>query len=74
VSARLLIAVADDETARRAAAQAREAELEVVDIIADPDELRRALGRLDVDVLLLHDDLGAVPALDLARELSARVP
>src|SRR3954469_3292796 len=74
VSARLLIAVADDETARRAAAQAREAELEVVDIIADPDELRRALGRLDVDVLLLHDDLGAVPVLDLARELSAAFP
>ena len=36
VSARLLIAVADDETARRAAAQAREAELEVADIVDRP--------------------------------------
>ena len=35
MSARLLIAVADDETARRAAAQAREADLDVVDIVAD---------------------------------------
>ena len=42
VSARLLIAVADDETARRAAAQAREAELEVADIVIDPEELHRA--------------------------------
>ena len=74
MSARLLIAVADDETARRAAAQAREAEFEVVDIIADLEELRRVLGRLDVDVVLLHDDLGGVPVLDLAREFSAGFP
>ena len=74
MSARLLIAVADDETARRAAAQAREAELEVVDMVIDPDELHRALRRLDVDVVLLHDALGGTPVLDLARELSAAFP
>ncbi len=74
MSARLLIAVADDETARRAAAQAREAELEVVDIVSDPDELTRALRRLDIDVVLLHDALGGMPVLDLARDLSAAFP
>ena len=74
MSARLLIAVADDETARRAAAQAREAELEVVDIVSDPDELSRALRRLDIDVVLLHDALGGTPVLDLARDLSAAFP
>jgi pilus assembly protein CpaE len=74
MSARLLIAVADDETARRAAAQAREAELEVVDIVIEPDELNRSLRRLDVDVVLLHDALGGTPVLDLARELSAAFP
>ena len=74
MSARLLIAVADDETARRAAAQAREAELEVADIVIDPDELHRGLRRLDVDVVLLHDALGGTPVLDLARELVLRVP
>ncbi|WP_053227213.1 TadE/TadG family type IV pilus assembly protein [Solirubrobacter soli] len=74
MSARLLIAVADDETARRAAAQAREAEFEVADIVIEPDELHRALRRLDVDVVLLHDALGAVPVLDLARDLAAQYP
>ncbi len=74
MSARLVIAVADDETARRAAAQAREAELEVVDMVIDSDELHRALRRLDVDVVLLHDALGGTPVLDLARELAAAFP
>ncbi len=74
MSARLLIAVADDETARRAAAQAREAEMEVVDIAAEVDELHRALRRLDVDVVLLYDALGGTPVLDLARDLSSAYP
>ena len=74
MSARLLIAVADDETARRAAAQAREAEMEVVDIAAEVDELHRALRRLDVDVVLLYDALGGTPVLDLARDLAVGVP
>ena len=74
MSARLLIAVADDETARRAAAQAREADLEVVDIVADLEELHRALRRLDVDVVLLYDALGGMPVLDLARELAGDLP
>jgi pilus assembly protein CpaE len=74
VSARLLIAVADDETARRAAAQAREADLDVVDILADLEELHRSMRRLDVDVVLLHDDLGGMPVLDLARQLAGAFP
>jgi pilus assembly protein CpaE len=74
MSSRLLIAVADDETARRAAAQAREADLDVADMVIDSDELHRALRRLDVDVVLLHDALGGTPVLDLARELSATYP
>ena len=74
VSARLLIAVADDETARRAAAQAREAEMDVVDIVAELDEIHRALRRLDVDVVLLHDALGGTPVLDLARDLASAYP
>ncbi|HET6547450.1 MAG TPA: TadE/TadG family type IV pilus assembly protein [Solirubrobacter sp.] len=74
MSARLLIAVADDETARRAAAQAREAELDVVDVVGELDEIHRALRRLDVDVVLLHDALGGTPVLDLARDLAAAYP
>src|SRR3954451_6236236 len=74
MSARLLIAVADDETARRAAAQAREADLEVADMVIASDEIHRALRRLDVDVVLLHDALGGTPVLELARELAASFP
>ena len=75
MSARLLIAVADDETARRAAAQAREAEMEVVDIAAEVDELHRALRRLDVDVVLLFDALGGTPgARPRARPRRPRTP
>ena len=74
MSARLLIAVADDETARRAAAQAREAEMDVVDLVADLEEIHRALRRLDIDVVLLHDALGSMPVLELARDLAAAYP
>ena len=71
MSGRLLIAVADEETARRAAAVAREAELEVVDIVTELDEIHRGLRRPDVDVVLLSDDLGGVPVLDVARDLAS---
>jgi len=74
VSGRLLIAVADEETARRAAAVAREAELEVVDLVAELDEIHRGLRRSDVDVVLLSDDLGGVPVLDVARDLASAFP
>jgi pilus assembly protein CpaE len=71
---RLLIAVADDETARRAAEHAREAELEVVEVASEVDDLHRALRKLEVDVVLLHDALGGTPVLDLARDLAAGYP
>jgi len=71
---RLLIAVADEETARRAAAVAREAELEVVDIVTELDEIHRGLRRSDIDVVLLCDDLGGVPVLDVARDLASAFP
>jgi pilus assembly protein CpaE len=74
MSARLLIAVGDEETARRAAAVAREADLEVVDNVGEQDEIQRALRRLDVDVVLLHDELGGTPVLELARDLASAFP
>src|SRR3954466_2935146 len=86
MSGRLLIAVADEETARRAAAAAsggaarraaavaREAELEVVDIVTELDDIHRALRRPDIDVVLLSDDLGGVPVLDVARDLASAFP
>ena len=75
MSARLLIAVADDETARRAAALAREAELEVVDIV---DRARTsctaACAGSTSTSSCSHDALGGTPVLDLARELASAFP
>jgi len=75
MSHRLLLAIADQALATSAAALAQEGEgLEVVDTVTDAEELARALRRLDVDAVVLHDALGPVPALDLAREVSASNP
>ena len=72
---RLLIAVGDPELASAAAALASEGEdLEVVERVSDPEELARSLRRLDVDVVALHDALGTVPVMELAREIATSFP
>jgi len=75
VSQRLLLAIADRDVASSAAALAQEGEeLEVVAVVDEPEEVTRALRRHDVDVVVLHDALGATPVLDLARELGQAFP
>ncbi len=75
MSHRLLLAIANPELAGRAAALAAEGEeLEVLDTAGDPDEVTRALSRLDVDVVVLHDALGGVPVMDVARDVGAAFP
>jgi pilus assembly protein CpaE len=75
VSQRLLIAIGDPELASAAAALASEGEdLEVVERVSDPEELARTLRRLDVDVVALHDALGTVPVMELAREIATSFP
>jgi pilus assembly protein CpaE len=75
VSQRLLLAIADRDVASSAAALAQEGEgLEVVAVVDEPEEVIRALRRHDVDVVVLHDALGATPVLDLARELAQAYP
>ena len=75
VSQRLLIAVGDADLAGAAAALASESdELEVVERVSEPEELARALRRLDVDVVALHDALGTVPVMEIAREIAASFP
>ena len=65
---RLLLAIADAELAQSASALAQEGEgLEVVDRIGDAEELSRALRRLEVDVVVLHDALWASSASAIAR-------
>ena len=75
VSQRLLIAIGDADIAGAASALASESdELEVVDRVSEPEELARVLRRLDVDVVALHDALGTVPVMDIAREIAASFP
>ena len=75
MSQRLLIAVGDADLAGAAAALASESdELEVVERVSEPEELARALRRLDVDVVALHGPLGTVPVMEIAREIAASFP
>src|SRR5204862_7704495 len=75
MSQRLLIAIADPELAGAAAALASEGdELEVVERVSEPEELARTLRRTDVDVVVLHDALGTLPVMDLAREIATSFP
>ena len=75
MSHRLLLAIADADVASSAAALAQEGEgLEVVAVVDDAEEVVRALRRYEVDVVVLHDALGAVPVLDLAREIGQAFP
>ena len=75
VSHRLLLAIADADVASSAAALAQEGEgLEVVAVVDDAEEVTRALRRYEVDVVVLHDALGAAPVLDVAREIGQTFP
>ena len=75
MSHRLLLAIADRDVASSAAALAQEGDdLEVVGVVDEAEEVTRMLRRHDVDVVVLHDALGAVPVLDLAREIGQAFP
>jgi pilus assembly protein CpaE len=72
---RLLLAIADAELAQSASALAGEGEeLQVVDRVSDAEEVARALRRLEVDVVILHDALGTVPVLEVARDIASSFP
>jgi pilus assembly protein CpaE len=72
---RVLLAIADAELAQSASALAQEGEgLQVVDRVGDAEEVSRALRRLEVDVVILHDALGAVPVLEVARDIATSFP
>jgi pilus assembly protein CpaE len=72
---RLLLAIADTELAQSAVALMQEGEgLQVVDRVSDAEEAARALRRLEIDVVVLHDALGGVPVMEVARDISASFP
>ena len=72
---RVLLGVADELLARDFAALASEAgDIEVVSTAATAGELIAALMTIEADVIVVHEDLGPLPVLDLARDLASRVP
>lgn len=75
MNARLLLGVPDAELAREITTLVSEGGAgEVVGTARDADELVTAFGRAEIDAVLLHEDLGPLPVLELSRELSARYP
>jgi pilus assembly protein CpaE len=75
MSYRVLLAFPDADLAAGAAALIREdPELDVIDSVADAGAVVNALSVHDVDAVLLHEDLGPITAMDLARDLGVRWP
>lgn len=71
---RVLLATGDPEVATTLVDLGRESgDFTVVRTATNSNEALAALDA-EVDVVVLHEDLAPVPAMDLARELSVRVP
>ncbi|MDP9294121.1 MAG: response regulator, partial [Actinomycetota bacterium] len=72
---RLLLAIADAALAQSAVALMQEGEgLQIVDRVGDAEEAARALRRLEIDVVVLHDALGTVPVMEVARDIASSFP
>lgn len=75
MTARAVVATPDAAIAAQIVAHAEESsQLEVAASTADAIELTQLLRRGDVEVVFLHEELGPLPAIDLARELAASFP
>lgn len=72
---RVLLAVNDPRLADHLSGLFAETdELKVVTTLRDPQELRGALPRHDVDAIVLHDRRGSVPLIEVTRELTVAHP
>jgi pilus assembly protein CpaE len=75
MSYQVLLAVASPELGAQATALTGEdEELEVVGSVSDAGEVMAMVGKPDIDAVLLHEDVGPLPVLDLAREMGVRFP
>ncbi len=72
---RILLAVNDARLADHLAGLVAESdELEIANTLRDPQELRGALPRNDIDVVLVHDRLGPTPLIEVVREVTVAQP
>ncbi|MBV8999843.1 MAG: AAA family ATPase [Solirubrobacterales bacterium] len=72
---RIVLAVNDNRLADHLSGLASESdELEVASILRDPQELRGALPRTDIDAVVVHDRRGAMPLIEITRELTVAHP
>ncbi|HEY7620340.1 MAG TPA: AAA family ATPase [Solirubrobacteraceae bacterium] len=72
---RIVLAIADPELAGQAEVLAQEAgTLDVVGTAVDAEELTALLGRTEIDAVLVHEELGPLPVLELTRRLAAEHP
>jgi pilus assembly protein CpaE len=72
---RILLGVAEIGIADQVRAIVEEdQEFSVVDIAFDGAEVITALARHEIDALVVHEDLGPLPVMDFARDVSARYP
>lgn len=72
---RTLLAINDPRVADHISGLVAESdELETAASLRDPQELRGALPRADVDAIIMHDRRGALPLIEVARELAVAHP
>ncbi len=72
---RILLAINDARLADHVSGLVAESdELEVAAALREPQELRGSLPRHDVDAVLIHDRRGALPLIEIARELTVAQP
>jgi pilus assembly protein CpaE len=73
--ARILLAIPDREQLAAASALVDEsAELELAGTAHSPDQIGAALRSTEVDAVILHEDVGALPAMELVRQLATAHP
>jgi pilus assembly protein CpaE len=74
-SHRIVLAIADPDLAGQTEVLAEEhGSLDVVGVAVDAEELTAVLRRTHIDAVLVHEDLGPLPVLELTRRLAAENP
>jgi len=75
MSYRVVLGIAEASLAGQASdLMAEDGALEVVGSANEAGQVMAALGSEPVDVVVLHEDIGPLPVMDLAREVGQRYP